>query len=491
MSLPTKASVEGTIAGDIASFRWDPLGYAKYAYPWKTDLTGNSPGPRNWQQDLDNAISEHLKNPVTRFTPFLGAIASGHGVGKSAEVAMLTEWGLSTCADCRIILTANSDPQLTTKTWPEINKWFRLSINGHWFSMNALSITIKDPKHERTWRADRLTWSINNPQAFAGLHNQGKRIIIIFDEASEIDDVIWEVTEGALTDAETEIIWLVFGNPTQNTGRFRECFGRFKHRWYHLQIDSRKVEGTNKEQAQKYVEDYGEDSDFVRVRVRGEFPRSGANQFISSEVVEAARRYHATGYEAMPKVLAVDVARFGDDQTVIGWRQGRRFHITDKLRGQDTMRVANRVVERYKELNPDAMVGDGDGIGGGVIDVLRSWGYDIEEFHGSPPANDTNMYFNRRAEVWGETRAWLTAGAEIDDDSELAMDLVGPQYGMSGKQQIQMEQKKDMKKRGLASPDLADCLAMTFSIPLSPKIKVNKNIVQYQYAGQASGSWMA
>src|ERR1039458_1186404 len=90
-----------------------------------------------------------------------------------------------------------------------------------------------------------------------------------------------------MTDENTEIIWLAFGNPTQNTGRFRECFGKFKHRWKTFQIDSRTVEGTNKEQINKWIDDYGEDSDFVRVRVRGEFPRAGSSQFIASDVVAA------------------------------------------------------------------------------------------------------------------------------------------------------------------------------------------------------------
>ena len=111
--------------------------------------------------------------------------------------------------------------------------------------------------------------------------------MLIFDEASAISDRIWEVSEGALTDDDTEIVWLAFGNPTRNTGRFRECFGRFRHRWDCAHIDSRQVEGTNKAQLAQWVLDYGEDSDFVRVRVKGVFPHTGSMQFISSELVEA------------------------------------------------------------------------------------------------------------------------------------------------------------------------------------------------------------
>lgn len=123
--------------------------------------------------------------------------------------------------------------------------------------------------HDKRWRADAIPWSEHNTEAFAGLHNERKRIIVVFDEASNIADLVWEVAEGALTDEDTEIIWVAFGNPTRNTGRFRECFRKYKHRWKCAQIDSRTVEGTNKQQLQKWVDDYGEDSDFVKVRVRG------------------------------------------------------------------------------------------------------------------------------------------------------------------------------------------------------------------------------
>src|SRR5690606_38633063 len=112
-----------------------------------------------------------------------------------------------------------------------------------------------------------VPWSERNTEAFAGLHNAGKRIIVIFDEASAIPDIIWETTEGALTDVDTEILWFVFGNPTRNTGRFRDCFdgGKFAHRWRQQKVDSRQVQRTNKKEIEDWIADYGLDSDFVRV----------------------------------------------------------------------------------------------------------------------------------------------------------------------------------------------------------------------------------
>lgn len=454
---------------DVAGFTRNPLGFVRYIYPWGDGELSDSQGPRAWQAEFLGFVGQHLENPSTQFEPLQVSIASGHGIGKSALVGMFTHWAMSTCEDCRVVITANSDPQLRTKTWPEVSKWFRLGLNSKWFTVNAESITIKNEEHSSLWRTDRLTWSTNNPQAFAGLHNKGKRIVVIFDEASEIDDVIWEVTQGALTDENTEIIWVTFGNPTQNTGRFRECFGKYKHRWKNFQIDSRTVEGTNKTEIEKWIKDYGEDSDFVRVRVRGEFPRAGSNQFIPSDIVAAARLTTVDGFLTLPKVLSVDVARFGDDQTVIGLRQGRHFRILAKYRGKDTVETTQFAIDFIEEHKPDAIIVDADGLGAGVVDNLHHRGYkdSVFEFHGGWPAEDSEMYFNRRAECWGLTRTWLKNGADIPDDPELEIDLTGPQYGFSGKQQIQLEKKEDMKKRGLASPDCGDCLVMTFSVKIA------------------------
>ena len=477
---------------DIGRFAGDPLGFVRYAYPWgEPGAIELSLGSRTWQSDILQTIGAHLHSEQ-RFEPLQIAVTSGHGIGKTALIAWISDWAMSTCDDCRVIVTANTESQLATKTWPEVSKWFDLSINAHWWTRTATRIQVRQKGHVDTWRLDRETWSENNTEAFQGLHNQGKRIVVIYDEASSIPDKIWEVTEGALTDESTEIIWIVFGNPTQNTGRFRECFGKFKHRWIRRQIDSRTVEGTNKALLAKWVSDWGEDSDFVRIRVRGEFPRAGSSQFIGGDVVDAARKRDVGNQAGAYKILSVDVARFGNNQTVIGWRQGLRAKITDKMRGKDTIEVGKQVIMRIILERPRSCVIDGDGIGGGVVDYVRSYlpaawhaagllcqvqkdgtiqlpeWWRLEEFHGGMPAGDQFMYFNKRAEVWGKMRDWLLTG-EIPDDAELADELTGPEYFHSNKNQIQLEKKDDMESRGVSSPDNGDMLAMTFGV--TPMLK--------------------
>lgn len=470
---------EDRLALLMAKCKYRPHAYVRAAYPWGTGELKNSQGPRVWQSEELEKLEIHLQDPKTRFTPYLLAVSSGHGIGKSSYISMITNWAMSCYVGAKIVTTANTETQLRTKTWPEVRKWTRMMINSHWFNPTATTITSVDPDHQGTWRADAITWSENNTEAFAGMHNEGKIIVLIMDEASAIADKIWEVAEGALTDANTVIIWLAFGNGTRASGRFRECFGRLKHRWRTRQIDSRTVEGTNKQQIDQWIQDYGEDSDFVRVRVKGEFPRAGSMQFMPSDIVEAARHRTAEANLMDPCVMGVDVARFGDDESVIVIRRGRDARTIQwvSLRGADTMTLAARVVEMAQQYKPDSIFVDEGGVGGGVVDRLNMLRQPVVgiQFGGKPDRSSQTgsgqvNYANKRAEMWGYMRDWMK-GAMLPDDPDLSAQLTGLEYGYvfkDGKDAIQLEKKSDMKKRGLSSPDKADALALTFAYPVQP-----------------------
>jgi len=397
----------------------------------------------------------------------------------SALVSWIIMWAMSTYPDARGVVTANTEGQLRTKTWPELTKWWALAINKAWFACTATALYSALRGHDRTWRVDAITWSENNTEAIAGLHNKGKRAFAIFDEASAIPDIVWETIEGALTDADTELFWCAFGNPTKNTGRFRECFsgGRFSHRWSNNQIDSRSVSMTNKAQIEQWVNDYGEDSDFIRVRVRGAFPRAGSMQFIGTDIVEAAQKRDAVCNITDPVVLGVDPARFGDDRSVIYIRRGRdgRTWPPVILREVDNMTLAGKVAEIAVEMKADAICVDA-GAGGGVIDRLRQLRvpnvYEVgfgEKPQGWTPEGGLPLFNNRAAEMWGRMREWLKGGA-IPNTPEMAADLTGREYGYDAKNALQLEKKDDMKKRGLASPDIADALALTFAVPVAARL---------------------
>lgn len=467
------------MARDIGSFGYSPLKHAIYCYPWETEALPSS-GPRKWQIEEMLRIEEHLSNPATRHQPLRIAKATGHGVGKSALVSMVNKWALDTMVDTRIVITANTESQLLTKTGPEIAKWNNLSITNDWFRANAMSLISNEIGHDKAWRSDLVTWSDKNTEAFAGLHNQGKRIVLIFDEASGIADKVWEVALGALTDEDTEIIWLAFGNPTKNTGAFRAAFGKDRSLWQASTLDSRKVEGTNKQYLDQLVATYGEDHDIVRVRVRGMFPSASSMQFIGMEYAEAAqKRMPLDRLASDPLIYGLDCARFGDDTSVLAKRCGfdavsRGWKTWDDM---DAMTIASDVALEARKDHPDAIMVDAGNIGGAVIDRLRQLIPDtpIMEVWFGGKGGETELdpgitvkCANKRSLIWTKMRHWLRRGC-MPDEQRLLDDLTGPEYGFNSDDAILLEAKKDMKKRDLPSPDWGDALACTFAEPVEPR----------------------
>jgi len=476
----SEAEYDVQLLEELGSYAYDPLGFVMWAFPWGeagTELE-HFTGPDDWQRWVLTSIRDRI---LTTDEAIRIAVTSGHGVGKSALVAWLVWYAFSTFPDTRGVVTANTENQLKTKTFVEISKWGRLFIARKMFQITATAIFSRDESRAKEWRIDLVPWSEKNTEAFAGLHNTGKRILIIFDEASAIADAIWEVTEGALTDANTEIMWFAFGNPTRNQGRFRECFdsGKFAHRWLTRAVDSGTVKITNKKQIAQWVKDYGEDSDFCRVRIFGRFPREDAQSFISLEVCrEAAER--AAGpisHNHAPMVLGVDVARFGDDASVIYPRKGRDAQTYPPLifRGLTTTQLTSHVMSAMDKYSASVCFVDGGGVGGGVVDQLRAMSVNVVEvqFGSSPdgmnPEDSGNKYQNKRAEIWGALRLWLQTGFIPKDDKgseqSLIDELVAPTYTINAKDKIVLESKEMMKRRGAASPDMADALACTFAMP--------------------------
>ena len=465
----TTKSPDEQIAELLGAFTHDPLGFAQVAFPWGTGELAGYTGPRAWQSSLLDKIGRKLRaqHLAGRFEPILEAVCSGHGIGKSALVSMVNEWGLSTGVDTRVVVTAGTEKQLLTKTWPEIAKWHRLAINSHWFKFTDTSLYSTVPGHEKTWRSDKIAWREHNTESFAGLHNKRRRIIVIFDEASQIPPPIWEVTEGALTDEDTEIIWLVFGNPTRNTGRFRECFGRYKHRWSDgqpLSIDSRTVEGTNKKLFQEWIEDHGEDSDFVRVRVKGQFPRASSLQFIDSELVrnamEKPERYNLDD----PLVMALDIARGGDDNNVISWRHGldmrsRKQIVVPGSETKDSMRLTDLMQELVSKERPDVIFGDATGVGGPVLDRMRRLGMNVIDVQFGSQSPD-KRYGNMRAYIAARFKALLEQGLALENNPELESEITSIEYTHNLRDQLVLERKEHMKERGLSSPDRFDSACM-------------------------------
>lgn len=463
-----------SLAASIAEYTRDPSGFVLFAFPWGEGELEGYDGPDEWQIEILKALGEGLIN-VDQAIKI--AIASGHGIGKSALVAWIILWAVSTFEDTRGVVTANTDTQLRTKTWPELAKWHRLFIGKELFTLTATALYSTQPEHEKTWRIDIIPWSENNTEAFAGLHNQGKRIVLIFDEASAIVNKIWEVSEGALTDIDTEMIWCAFGNPTRNEGRFFDCFHNLKHRWIHKQIDSRTVKITNKKQIQELVDDNGEDSDIVRIRVRGMFPRASESQFIGSDIVEAARGKHLPphAYNFAPKILILDNAWTGGDEIVIGMRQGNAYKILSTFaKNDDDLVIAGHLARHEDEEAADAVLID-LGYGTGVFSAGKNMGRTWTLLPMGNPSPDPG-YLNLRAYCWGQMKKWLMEGGVIPNDPVLAEEIQRPMaFNVpTGKNagKVYLESKKDMRSRGVSSPNRADNLAMSFAVPVRKKTNI-------------------
>lgn len=481
----------------MVGFYADPRAYVMYAFPWgvkNTPLEQFPHGPDKWQLDEFELMANHIKENILRVelgehpVPYYSATASGHGIGKSAMVAWLILFFMSTRPLCRGVATANTGDQLTGKTWPELAKWWRMAINRHWFNWTATKFTCllpdKDGKsQEENWKFDAATWSEERTEAFAGLHNASGAVVFIFDEASTIIDKIYDVGEGALTDGEG--FQFSFGNPTRNTGRFKAFFtGIFRNRYRTRHVDSREVRITNKAKIAEDIKLFGEDSDYVRVRIKGEFPRLGDNQLISQESVELAREREIPDDPFAPLIMGVDVSQGGLDNTVARCRQGAdaRSIPPKKWNERDTTRLADLVADWIDKVNPDATCVDAGGGGKAIVDILTRRGYRNVHavwFGGKP--RDDQTYADKRTEMWADMGLALDEYLCIDRDEMLTSDLIAPLKLWGGKQgdTIKLEGKEQMRERlkdQYHSPDDGDALALTFAVKVARHdLRSNRN----------------
>jgi hypothetical protein len=476
------------LAQDMARFYSDPLGFVMYAYAWGDDPSLSivrlgekyqgrfncEYGPDEWAceflDDIGSQVKERGFDGINAVDVIRMATASGHGIGKSAMTSWIVNWIMSTRPHCKGIVTANTAEQLSSKTWAEVAKWTKKCITGHWFDISTGrgSMKMSHKQHPNSWQCTAQTCREENAEAFAGLHAASSTPFYIFDEASAIPNAISEVAEGGLTDGEP--MFFKFGNPTRNSGDFHKCFHGMRHRWTTRQIDSRTVSITNKSQIQQWIDDYGLDSDFVKVRVRGMFPSMSSKQFISVVDVDSAfgKELNAKSYDFAPVILTCDPAWSGDDELVIGKRQGLAFTILRTIPKNDNdIQIANILGNLEDEHKADAVFIDA-GYGTGIVSAGQTLGRDWQIVWFSGASSDPGC-LNKRAEMWKDLRDWLKAGGAIPKDDVLYADLIGPETvpRMDGK--IQLESKEDMKRRGQPSPNRGDALALSFAFPVSKK----------------------
>lgn len=476
--------VDIQLAEFVAEYKYRPLDYVLVAFSWREPGTqlANIDGPCPCQAKILGALQDAVLarefDGVHPVRAIRIAVSSGHGIGKSSCIGMIADWIRTCWPHSQGSATANTFTQLSTKTWAAILKWQKMSITSHWFE--PTSTLIYHPAYRETWFLGAQSSSEENSESFAGQHALDSISYYINDECSGIPDVIFEVQEGGLSDGMP--MQFLFGNPTQPTGKFaRAMKGGEPGDWIRITIDSRECPFTNKEQIQEWIDAYGEDSDFVRVRVRGLPPRAAVAQFISDDLIaEAAKRQvHVMADE--PLVCGVDFAWGGEDKNTVRFR-----------RGLDAKSIPPVYVPGEFTRDPNVMIGqlseiltreyggqkvamlfmDSAGIAGPVAMRLREMGFtNIVEANFMAHSPDLK-YKNVRSYMWGRLKEWLAKGSidttrESDGSIPLHDDLRAPE--VLKHVPLVLEPKDAIIKRLGHSTDDGDALALTFYMNVPSK----------------------
>jgi len=496
-------NIDDELAEEMAACYLDPYRFVMVAFDWGRGDLEKHEGPDAWQTaaliSIRDKLQETRNNVETENDALFYATKAGHGVGKSAFTSWIVLWLMSTRPHFAGVVTANTKEQLIRKTWRELAVWHQRCITGHWFKYNATS--FHHVEHTNTWRTDATPWSEHNSEAFAGMHNGGRGQAMIFDEASGIADKIFEVAEGAMSDPDA--FWFLFGNPTKRSGRFYEAWHKFSRRWTKFTVDARKAAAANKKRLAEMIEDWGLDSDYVRVRVLGEFPEQDVATLIPAEWLDRSANRPVDGAERYKPIWGLDVARFGDDRTcVVKRRQRKLMEPASIWQGLSTTQTAERVRQMWEATpvddKPASICIDAIGLGAGVVDILSDMASrgqlgdtSIIGVNVSESASANEKFARLRDELWWRARSWfetLTCSMVEDkekrnatwtesesNDEALFADLPKVRkspiidemrdilfsYLPNGK--IKLEPKQDTKERLGRSPDAADAFVLTFA----------------------------
>jgi phage terminase large subunit len=454
-----------------------------------------------WQQQqiLEALIPEGAK--VT--------VRSGHGIGKSGVAAAAVWWFLETRNFARVPCTAPASHQLKDILWGELAKWLRKAEDlscqrgDHprlWLS--SLFRLTKDRLHDRgapdEWFAAARTSGKDNPEALQGFHSgdltvsddghgvtqqASGAILFVIEEASGVYEPVFEVAEGALSSRGARVLML--GNPTRNTGSFASSHKQHRGEYRALHFRSQESPLVDPDYRPRLVRTFGEGSNVVRVRADGEFPRQDDDTLVAIELTEAALARERPPVVSATRRLGVDVARFGDDRTVLLLRQGSVVDRIAVYAKQDTMVTVGHVVHAVQAWRAAEVYVDVIGVGAGVYDRLAELqrekklaatvlAVNVAEAAPDRPTDQDAQGKTLRDDLWLKTAAWLrdespVFAADRDACEDLAGELTSVKYAPDSSGRLVAESKDAMKARHLRSPDLADALTLTFFSPPVPR----------------------
>lgn len=453
------------------------LYYADHPVEFTEDVIRARPDP-----EQSKILRSVAANPMT-------TVRSGHGVGKSAVEAWAAIWFICTHPFPKIPCTAPTQHQLFDILWAEVSKWIR--------NNKALANELIWTKEKVYMRGYPEEWfavarTASKPDALQGFH--AEHVLYIIDEASGVDDTIFEPVLGALSTPGARL--LMCGNPTQLSGFFYDSHNKNRASYSTFHIDGRQSSRVSQDFINTIIRMYGEDSDVFRVRVAGDFPLQEDDIFIPLSLVENSIMTEFSPRKKPDLVhIGCDVARFGDDKTIIGYKVDEKVTLWKKRQGQDLMKTADDIivlgeelVQRYGLDTPTPVKIDDGGLGGGVTDRLRQvkrndperfWWLEVYPVKFGQRIkhkyyHDSTTYMmavvKNLLQPYDEEGNRKPVELILPDDDDLVAQLSGRKYALTDTSKIKIESKDAVKKRGQPSPDEADCVLL-LCLPVKPPKK--------------------
>jgi hypothetical protein len=431
----------------MARYRDDPVAFAR-------EVAGIEPD--EWQVELLDAVAAPAIRRVS--------VRSGHGVGKSTGVALAAVWHVLMRVPSKTVVTAPTSSQLFDACFAEMKNVAKRLKPPFDNLLELKSDRIELKSHPESTFISCRTSRAEQPEALAGVHSPS--VLLIADEASGIPSSVFEAASGSMSGHSATTI--LTGNPTRNTGFFYDTHNRLREDWYTMHVscvDSPRV-------SEDFVEDmkrrYGEDSPAYHVRVLGNFPPSEEDTVIPVSLIEHAMANDIKVHEDTIAIWGLDVARQGGDASVLAKRQGPVIHPLTVWRNLDLMQLTGAVKAEYDAMPPSKrpaeIIVDSNGFGAGVLDRLRELGLPARGLNVSERAMAKDTYLNLRAELWFKMKMYLEGmDVSLPRDDALYAELAAPRYHFTSAGKLQVESKDSMKKRGVASPDRADAVALSLA----------------------------
>ena len=392
------------------------------------------------------------------------SIRSGHGTGKSTAASWAMLWYFLMHYPNKVVVTAPTSSQLFDALFAELKRWINELPEGLQSILNTKSDRVEHTSAPAEMFISARTSRAETPEALAGVHSE--HVMLVVDEASGVPEQVFEAAAGSMSGHNATTIML--SNPTRSSGTFFESQTRMADSWWTRRwscVDSPLV-------SDEFVDEmrlrYGEESNAFRIRVLGEFPLADDDTIIPFHLVENATHRDVQIDEDTKSVWGLDVARFGADKTALCKRQGP---IVTELRawsGLDLMQTVGRVVAEYEALppsrQPTQILVDSIGVGSGVVDRLREIGLPVRGVNVAEAPSMGDTYLNLRSELWFKTKGWLEdRSCKLPKNDQLIAELTSIRYSFTSSGKMKAESKDEMRKRGLASPDLADALCLTMA----------------------------